>query len=357
MVKPLLLLILFSLIFISGCSTDTGKIVENTKLTVQETPSEQNQTPESIEELHKEFAEFEKSQTENLSEQNEPQEESAAETAEDNTTSEEITMEETNAQNESAPECPSCEDNNSCTKDSCSKDTGFECVHEAIVPCCGNGECEEGENWSACPQDCECALDCDSCSAPDMQTCSCLPKTECSSGDTCCPENCAYPEDPDCPKPSAVFSEIYYDPIGDDKKHEWVEIYNNGTIPTDITSWRFEENNTQHYINEVTNETTIGPGSYAIIADNAVQFLNDYPNFSGLLFDSSFSLSNTGENLTLRAGYDGEIMDFLLYNSTWVEGDGFSLERMDLNGPNTQENWNQSLVQGGTPDQKNSISP
>ena len=87
-------------------------------------------------------------------------------------------------------------------------------------------------------------------------------------------------------------------------------------------------------------------------------FILDYPNFAGLLFESAFSLKNTGEAIALKPGKSGEIAESIFYNSTWGgDGTGFSLEKTDINGPNTQENWNQSLAEKGTPGQKNSISP
>jgi len=47
--------------------------------------------------------------------------------------------------------CPaSCDDLQFCTKDVC---IGGQCVHEPIVPCCGNGVCEAGEEGS-CLVDC-----------------------------------------------------------------------------------------------------------------------------------------------------------------------------------------------------------
>jgi len=358
MVKALLLLIILSLFLVSGCSTDTGNVIETTKLAIPETPSEQNQaqSPESIEELHREFAEFEESQAENLSaEQDEIQE--VTETTEEieNATEETTPEEEAITQNEPVPECPSCEDNNPCTTDSCSEDTEYECVHEAVIPCCGNSECEEDENWSACPEDCECSLECGPCETLEDESCSCLPKTECVQ-DGCCPGNCTYLEDSDCPRPSLVFSEIYYNPSGSDSGHEWIEIYNNGAVPIDVSKLRFEESGTQHMLKN-TSGNMLSRNSYSIIADNPEQFLLDYPDYSGLLFDSSFSLSNTGEELILRAGKDGDILDAISYNSTWGgDGTGFSIEKIDLNGPNTQENWNQSSAEKGTPGQKNSIA-
>lgn len=51
---------------------------------------------------------------------------------------------------------PSCDDNNPCTKDYCSEETSFQCVHENIPNCCGNGICESenNETFLTCSSDC-----------------------------------------------------------------------------------------------------------------------------------------------------------------------------------------------------------
>lgn len=51
------------------------------------------------------------------------------------------------------PECPkSCDDNNSCTNDFCSKETGYKCMNTLKLNCKGNGICETGEyGTSDCP--------------------------------------------------------------------------------------------------------------------------------------------------------------------------------------------------------------
>ena len=52
-------------------------------------------------------------------------------------------------------QCPaSCDDGNKCTKDYCSSGTNYECRHDTITSCCGNGKCESGESCSSCPKDC-----------------------------------------------------------------------------------------------------------------------------------------------------------------------------------------------------------
>lgn len=55
---------------------------------------------------------------------------------------------------EEEKECPaSCDDGNACTEDSCGEDTGYECMHEKIEPCCGDMVCDESEKES-CAEDC-----------------------------------------------------------------------------------------------------------------------------------------------------------------------------------------------------------
>lgn len=123
-----------------------------------------------------------------------------------------------------------------------------------------------------------------------------------------------------------IFSEIMYALEGADTGREWVEIFNNGSNTITPTEWRLFENGTNHKLTLVQGGNTLSPGGYAVIADNTEKFLTDWPNFSGVLFDSSFSLSNTGETLVLR---DAELIDrdTVSYTSEWgALDDGNSLQ-------------------------------
>gem|GEM_PF-6744438 len=51
--------------------------------------------------------------------------------------------------------CPaSCDDGDSCTYDSCGQSSDYECKHTKTSPCCGNKICESGESCSTCSNDC-----------------------------------------------------------------------------------------------------------------------------------------------------------------------------------------------------------
>ncbi|MDB5260137.1 MAG: Lamin globular tail-like protein [Candidatus Nomurabacteria bacterium] len=132
-------------------------------------------------------------------------------------------------------------------------------------------------------------------------------------------------------------SEIMYDPQGSDAGREWVEIYNDTSNDIDLTAWKFNESNTNHGITSFAGSGKLNSNSYAVIADNPAKFLIDFPSYTGVLYDSSFSLSNTGEPLAVKDN-TGAIIDSVTYNPTlggnddgttlslinslWVKGNG-----------------------------------
>lgn len=128
-----------------------------------------------------------------------------------------------------------------------------------------------------------------------------------------------------------VISEIMYDlPVGSDSGREWIEVFNSGSTAATLTEWKMFEGGVNHSISPYTGSETLGGGTYAVISDNPAKFLEDWPTYSGLLFDSAFSLSNTGETLALRCcGSDLVDKDSITYSSgIGASGDGNSLRRM-----------------------------
>jgi hypothetical protein len=104
---------------------------------------------------------------------------------------------------------------------------------------------------------------------------------------------------------------------------EWVEIHNTGTTPVDLTAWRLFEADTNHKLGIVSGDGVLGGGEYGLIVSDVS------PVSFGEVFDSTFSLSNTGETIGIR---DGDLSDISMvtYSSEWgASGDGNSLQKMN----------------------------
>src|SRR3989344_3638165 len=118
---------------------------------------------------------------------------------------------------------------------------------------------------------------------------------------------------------AVIINEIMYNPNSTDTNHEWIELYNNESFEINISGWKFFESGTNHAMNLIQGGSVISSGSYAVIVDDSTAFLLDYPNFTGNLFDSSFSLSNTGETLVIKNSTNA-VIDNITYSDNASEG-------------------------------------
>ena len=135
--------------------------------------------------------------------------------------------------------------------------------------------------------------------------------------------------------PKIIINEIMYDIGGSDDGYEWIEVYNTGFGDVDLSTLKFFEAETNHAISAFNGGTSvISSAGFAIVAEDPEKFLIDWPDYQGLIFDSSFSLSNEGETLTIKDA-DGNIIDQISYTSDQGgAGDERSLQR---NGDNLIE--------------------
>jgi hypothetical protein len=128
-----------------------------------------------------------------------------------------------------------------------------------------------------------------------------------------------------------IISEIMYDAEGPDDGREWVEIYNGGSENIDLSGWSFYEADTNHKLTS-ENSYVLNAGSYAIIANDATQFLSEWPSLEALVLDSSFSLrskDNIGEYIAIRDADKNET-DGLTYKPLELaNGTGNSLQKID----------------------------
>lgn len=121
-------------------------------------------------------------------------------------------------------------------------------------------------------------------------------------------------------------TEIMYDVPGTDTKREWIEITNTSTLPVDVSQLKLFEANTNHTLTLVSGDKVVQPGSSAIIVDDPVKFKTDWPHYTGALFNSTFSLSNTGEALTLKDSALVAVNSVSYDHSLGGTGDGNTLQ-------------------------------
>jgi DNA/RNA endonuclease YhcR with UshA esterase domain len=123
--------------------------------------------------------------------------------------------------------------------------------------------------------------------------------------------------------------------------HEWVEIWNKGVEPVDMTGWKFFEDGTNHGLLASSTDSVVGPGEYAAICQNDVIFLADHPGFGGSVFDSSWSsLNESGEEIGLKDSAS-EIVEIF----TYIAAPNYSLERIDpLLNVYDASNWKEHVA-------------
>ena len=142
------------------------------------------------------------------------------------------------------------------------------------------------------------------------------------------------------PDAVVVFNEVQYNPAGESEDGEWVELFNQMGIKTDISGWRIAGIGYTF-----PQGTVVDPGDYVVVAKTPA---------AGQLGPFTGSLNNAGERLELINQGD-RLMDELDYNDSgrWpveADGSGATLAKRNpyrANKPN--ENWTYSSQLGGTP--------
>jgi hypothetical protein len=121
-----------------------------------------------------------------------------------------------------------------------------------------------------------------------------------------------------------------------------VEIYNDGTESVDVTGFKFNDGS-NHVLNSPPKNggqgsAIIPQGGYAILAGNALVFLSDHSQYSGVVIDTVMNLNNTGGALSL-IDENGIVVNQVSYDkSLGGNGDGNSLQKVEGNfraGPST----------------------
>lgn len=124
--------------------------------------------------------------------------------------------------------------------------------------------------------------------------------------------------------PHVRITEFLYNGEGTDAGKEYVEVFNAGPGPIDMTAVVFSEHDRQHTLRSGIGDSVLEPGAVAIIVERPEAFLSQY-DFTGTVLDSAgFSLNNTGSILALL--YRGTVLHTVSYmKRDGADGNGKSL--------------------------------
>jgi hypothetical protein len=175
-----------------------------------------------------------------------------------------------------------------------------------------------------------------------------------------------------------IINEIMYHPYHpspgvEDIKQEYIELFNRGTEPVNLSGWRISDG-----VDFVFPNVTLGAGQFLVVAADVDTFKTKYPSISNVVGGWVGRLSNSGEKIELvddagvridRVSYADEgdwamrelgPLDHGHRGWGWSDshdGDGSSLELINANMPNDYgQNWAASELPGGTPGMINSVA-
>ena len=129
-----------------------------------------------------------------------------------------------------------------------------------------------------------------------------------------------------------VINEIFYHPP-EDRDGEFIELYNRGSQPVDLSGFRFDEGISFAF----PAGLQLGPGEYLVLAENPTQMIEIYdPPLVLGPFDGG--LANTNELVRLVDALGNPVDEVRYYDggqwSHWADGRGSSLELIDARQPN-----------------------
>jgi len=147
-----------------------------------------------------------------------------------------------------------------------------------------------------------------------------------------------------------IINEIMYHPISEDSRDEYLELYNKGTEPIDVSGWKLSSGISY----TIPDGTIIPADGYLVIAADAGHLIIRYLNLTNAntVGDFEGNLNNRGERIQLSkplyntpTNNEFIIIDELTYGDgsdwgKWTDGGGSSLELKDPDSDNSRpDNW------------------
>jgi len=163
-----------------------------------------------------------------------------------------------------------------------------------------------------------------------------------------------------------VLSEIMFNPAGNERYDEYVELYNTSeTEAVDLAGWLISDSTKCNTILPFSASALLQPHHFALILvpnyfEKSHAYDADIPDEALLLTIGNAQLgayglkNSAGERVSLHRP-DSTLVAAFRY--TPDNKDGFSEEKINLLAGDGPENWSNSIKEGGTPGYQNSITP
>ncbi|MBE0637672.1 MAG: lamin tail domain-containing protein [Bacteroidales bacterium] len=149
-----------------------------------------------------------------------------------------------------------------------------------------------------------------------------------------------------------AFTEFNYNSYPGFDTKDWVEIHNYDSVPVDLSSWRFEDNDPNNRFT-LSPGTHIAPGGFLVLCGDTAAFRSFNPGVTSIMGNFDFGLSSENDHLRLYDPWE-ELVLLVEYSSgqPWpqhISGTGRTAEVIDFTGElNNGLNWHDGCL-GGSP--------
>lgn len=145
-------------------------------------------------------------------------------------------------------------------------------------------------------------------------------------------------------------SEFMYHADTSAHSNDWVELYNYGNSPVNISGWKLKDENIDNTF-IIPTSTTIDPGAYLVIAQSLDTFLMVYPDVTNVIGSFDFGFGNKSDQVRLLDASNTPIVEINYIDSLpWpsaADGMGPSLQIKSFDDdPNNPDNWFAGCVRG-----------
>ncbi|MFQ5630057.1 MAG: lamin tail domain-containing protein [bacterium] len=162
-----------------------------------------------------------------------------------------------------------------------------------------------------------------------------------------------------------ILTEVMFDPAGSESSDEFIEIYNSGPLPVELSGFSIGDQTKQEAIISPDSISVLQPGRYAVIFD--LDYFKQSGFYDALIPDSALVLAINDKTLGSGGLSNSQAEKIVLLDAVqdtvaeyiYSPGNrpGHSDEKIELSSGDMADNWGDSVFLHGTPGFKNSLSP